>query len=92
MNINRMEKLQIKKNIKHRIEVKTYEDTLFLHGEVFKDSAELLFYFSDSKKAVNTFRCDCKYDLDELTATMEKDNEKYFGEYFETTHFHEVTE
>ena len=81
-----------KKNIKHRIEVKTYEDTLFLNGGAFKDSAELSFYFSDSKKAVNTFHCDCKYDLDELTATMEKDDEKYFGEYFKTIHFHEVTE
>ena len=65
---------------------------MFLNGGAFKDSAELSFYFSDSKKAVNTFHCDCKYDLDELTATMEKDDEKYFGEYFKTIHFHEVTE
>mgnify|MGYP000881122130 CR=1 FL=1 len=38
------------------------------------------------------FCCDCKFDLDEFTATIDKDYEKYFGEYFKTIHFHEVTE
>ena len=38
------------------------------------------------------FCCDCKFDLDEFTATIDKDYEKDFGEYFKTIHFHEVVE
>ena len=38
------------------------------------------------------FCCDCKFDLDEFTATIDKDYEKYFGEYFKTIHFHKVAE
>ena len=38
------------------------------------------------------FYCDCQFDLDEFTATIDKDDEKDFGKYFKTIHFHEVTE
>ena len=38
------------------------------------------------------FYCDCQFDLDEFTATIDKDYENDFGEYFKTVHFHEVTE
>ena len=43
-------------------------------------------------KNCGSFCCDCKFDLDEFTATIDKDYEKYFGEYFKTIHFHEVAE
>ena len=38
------------------------------------------------------FYCDCQFDLDEFTATIDKDYENDFGKYFKTIHFHEVAE
>lgn len=38
------------------------------------------------------FYCDCQFDLDEFTATIDKDYENDFGKYFKTVHFHEVLE
>ena len=38
------------------------------------------------------FYCNCQFDFDEFTATIDKDYENDFGEYFKTVHFHEVVE
>ena len=73
------------------------EKVKIVSNEINSDNVnmEMCVTFTGAKwknKNCGSFCCDCKFDLDEFTATIDKDYEKYFGEYFKTIHFHEVAE
>ena len=73
------------------------EKVKIVSNEINSDNVnmEMCVTFTGAKwknKNYGFFCCDCKFDLDEFTATIDKDYEKDFGEYFKTIHFHEVTE